>query len=225
MINSIEVEIREQAGREPTLHGIMLQEGRAASGGRRELFAPGAIEWPSEGVAILTQHRGEIESRGHVVRQRDGRLVLTARATEGIQRAVAAGKRFMSVEFKTLRERVTKGGIREIQRAFVDSAALVDRPEYDMTSAEVRGEGLAALLRAERDRAGVSNAAIAAAGGIDESTFGGILQGDSGINCPPLNRLRGFASALGIPSQRLIDAAEADGCEYASESERARLWL
>ena len=138
MIDSFAVEIREQDGREPMLHGVMLQEGRAASGGRRELFAPGAIEWPSAGVAIMTQHLGAIESRGHVVRERDGRLTITARATEGITAAVAAGKRFMSVEFKTLRERVTKGGIREIQRAFVDAAALVDRPEYDTSSAEVR---------------------------------------------------------------------------------------
>ena len=140
MIDSFEVEIREQDGREPTLYGVMLQEGRAASGGRRELFAPGAIEWPSEGVAILTQHKGAIESRGHVVRERDGRLSLTARATDGITDAVAEGKRFMSVEFRTLRERVTKGGIREIQRAFVDAAALVDRPEYDTSSAEIRSQ-------------------------------------------------------------------------------------
>lgn len=138
MDNHFEVEIREQVGREPTLYGVMIQEGRAASGGRREVFAPGAIEWPSQGVGVLTEHRGAVETRGHVVRERDGRLTLTARATDAIRRAVDEGKRFMSVEFKALEERTTKGGVREILRAFVDSAALVSHPEYDMTAAEVR---------------------------------------------------------------------------------------
>ena len=180
-----EIEIREEPGREPTLYGVMLQEGRAASGGRRELFAPLSIEFPSEGVGILTEHLGTIQTRGQVIRQRDGRLTLTARATEAIREAVAKGKKFMSIEFISLKERTTKGGVREILRAFVDKAALVARPEYD-SAAEVRGDALATLLQSERDRAGLSNAAIAAAGGIDESTFGGILQGDSGIMCPPI---------------------------------------
>ena len=134
------IEIREQAGREPTLYGVMIQEGRAASGGLREVFAPGSIEWPNAGVAILTEHKGEIETRGAVVRESDGRLALTATATAGIQGAVKDGKRFLSVEFRSLRERTTKGGIREILRAFVDAAALVKAPEYDSSSAEVRAE-------------------------------------------------------------------------------------
>lgn len=137
---NFEVEIREEAGREPTLYGVMLTEGRAASGGRREVFAPGAVEWPSEGVGILTEHRGDIETRAHVVRDRNGRLTLTGPATENITRAVAEGKRFMSVEFQALKERTTKGGVREILRAFVDAATLTDRPEYDTTAAEVRAQ-------------------------------------------------------------------------------------
>lgn len=133
-----EVEIREEAGREPTLYGIMLQEGRAATGGRRELFTLNSIEWPSEGVGVLLRHRGPVETRGHVVRDRDGRLALTARATDAVVEAVRAGKRFMSVEFTSLRERTTRAGVREIQRAFVAAAALTDKPEYDTTAAEVR---------------------------------------------------------------------------------------
>ena len=135
-----EIEIKEQAGREPTLFGVMIQEGRAASGGRSELFAPGAIEWPSEGVGVMTDHRGAIETRGHVVRERDGRLTLTARATDNIRKAVADGKRYMSVEFQSLRERTTAGGIREIQRALVSAAALVVKPEYDTSAAEIRSQ-------------------------------------------------------------------------------------
>ena len=133
-----EIEIRERQGREPTLHGVIIQEGRAATGGRRELFAPGAIEWPTGGIGIATEHLGDVETRAQVVRERDGRLSITARATEAVQRAVSEGKRFLSVEFTALQERITKGGVREIQRAFVATAALTNKPEYDMTAAEIR---------------------------------------------------------------------------------------
>ena len=140
MRHVFDVEIREsdRAGYEPSLHAIMVQEGRAASGGRKELFVPGSIEWPSEGVAILTEHRGAVETRAHPVRQRDGRITIRARATAAIKQAVDDGKRFMSVEFKALNERETRGGVREVLRAFVDAAALTAEPEYDTTTAEVR---------------------------------------------------------------------------------------
>ena len=122
------------------LRGVMIQEGRAATGGLAEVFAPGAIEWPSEGIAIKTVHRGPIEVRAQVVRGRNGELSITARATDAIRQAFAEGKRFLSIEFRALDERTTRAGVREIQRAFVDAAALVVRPEYDMTAAEVRSQ-------------------------------------------------------------------------------------
>ena len=135
-----EVEVREsdRPGYEPTLRGMILQEGRAASGGRREVFTPGSVSWPSEGVEVLTEHRGQSEVRGQVVRERDGRLRITARATEAIREAVKAGKRYMSVEFQAIEERTTAGGVREILKALVSAAALVASPEYDVTMAEVR---------------------------------------------------------------------------------------
>ena len=59
-----EVEVREsdKPGYEPTLRGVMLQEGRAASGGRAEVFTPGSVEWPSEGVVV--RHRAPGQVRG-----------------------------------------------------------------------------------------------------------------------------------------------------------------
>ena len=136
----VEVEIRQtdRAGYEPMLRATILTEGRAASGGRAEVFAPGSVEYPTEGIAILVEHGGPPETRGHVVRQRDGRLTLTARATPDIRAAVQAGKRFMSIEFHALEERTTPAGVREVLRAFAPAAALVSNPEYDTTSAEVR---------------------------------------------------------------------------------------
>ena len=135
--HSFEVEIRETEGREPALHGVMLTEGVAASE-RRELFLPGSVSWPHQGIGIAPDHRMPTESRAHPVRQRDGRLTLTARATNALKAAVEAGKRHMSVEFVSIEERTGKSGIREIVQALVVRAALTATPEYTATAAEIR---------------------------------------------------------------------------------------
>lgn len=144
-----ELEIREKEG---VLTGVMLQEGRAATGGRREVFAPGSVEWSAEGVGIKTVHLGEVETRATVERTTDGRLKVTAPATEKVKAAFQEGKRFLSVEFVALAQTVTKGGVREIQRAFVDSAALVRNPEYNMSLAEIRRDNLAPPVPQVDDR-------------------------------------------------------------------------
>ena len=140
MMRNREFEIRESEDG-PKLRGVMIQEGRAASGGRAEVFTPGSVSWPADGVGILLDHRQAPETRAIPQRQSDGRITLATRATDAIREAVAAGKRFMSVEFHSLQERVTRGGVREIMRAIVPSAALVAEPEYDVSSAEVRQRG------------------------------------------------------------------------------------
>ena len=129
------VEVREQGGE---LHGVILQEGRAASGGRREVFAPGSLTWPSDGIAIRTDHRGPAETRAFPHRDQKGNIRIRARATAAIRAAVEAGKKWMSIEFRALEERTTQGGVRELLRVFVEGAALVADPEYDVTAAEVR---------------------------------------------------------------------------------------
>lgn len=134
---NIITEIR-QSGND--LHGVIVQEGRAASGGRSELFAPGSIQWPSSGIGILTEHNGEAQTRAFPHRTQDGKINIRATATDKIKAAIDSGKRFMSVEFRALEERTTKGGIREILSAFVQDAALVSSPEYDVTTAEIRTE-------------------------------------------------------------------------------------
>jgi len=53
---------------------------------------------------------------------------------------------------------------------------------------------------------------MARAAGISSGTVNQILNAD--INCPPISRLEGFSSALGISMARLRSAAESDGCEY-----------
>ena len=54
---TIPVEIREGDNGQ-TLSGTILQEGRAATGGRRELFVPGSVTWPVEGMDLLVRHGG-----------------------------------------------------------------------------------------------------------------------------------------------------------------------
>ena len=133
----VNVEVRESEGG-PRLHGVILQEGRAAQGGRAELFAPGSVTWPERGIEIRTRHLGPAEATATPVRQPNGELRIAVRATPGIVAAVRAGKDAMSVEFVSTREVRTAGGIREIQRALVDGATLTDDPEYQQTAAELR---------------------------------------------------------------------------------------
>ena len=137
MKHHVPVEIRES--REgPRLHATVIQEGRAAAGGRRELFTPFSVLWPDNGIAIRTVHRGPTQVRAMPVRSPNGELRIAAKANPEIVAAVADGKVGMSVEFRSLREQTTKAGVREITRAFVDGAALVRSPEYAQGVAEVR---------------------------------------------------------------------------------------
>lgn len=129
-------ELRESGGE---FAGVILVEGRAASGGRAEVFAPLSVVWPDGGIRITDGHGGDHLADAAPRRGEAGRIEVRTEATGAIRAAVEAGRRWMSVEFHSLRERTTRGGVREILRALVDAAALTDAPEYDATAAEVRG--------------------------------------------------------------------------------------
>ena len=63
---------------------------------------------------------------------------------------------------------------------------------------------------------------MASAAGIDSSTVNQILNGS--INCPPMNRLEGFARTLSVSVDNLIEAAGRDGCNYEpDDAERGLL--
>ena len=138
MTHTVPVEIREADGDAPRLHATLIVEGSAARGGRAEVFRLGALDWPSNGVAIRAEHLGAPETRAVPVRQPDGSIRIAARATPALVAAYNAGKRAMSIEFRSVREETTAAGIREIQAALLDGAALVKTPEYDGTAAEIR---------------------------------------------------------------------------------------
>jgi hypothetical protein len=131
------IEVRESDGG-PMLSGVIIQEGRAAAAGRAELFAPGAIVWPQNGIGILTEHHGRAHAYVTPARDALGNITVSAPAPPAVVEAFEAGKRHMSIEFMPLREVRTAAGIREIQRALVDAATLTANPEYAQARAEVR---------------------------------------------------------------------------------------
>ena len=63
------------------LVGVVIAEGRAASGGRREVFAPGAAEWPRRGIEILPEHRGQVETTTTPERAANGEIRIRAKLT------------------------------------------------------------------------------------------------------------------------------------------------
>jgi len=84
---------------------------------------------------------------------------------------------------------------------------------------EKRGQTLGNLLQDLRDENELTNEDLGRAAGIDASTVSGIMAGE--IDCPPLDRLRGFAEALGVNLGRLRNAAEQDGCSYGDDEENS----
>ena len=130
------VELRETDGG-PVLHGVLLTEGRAASGRRLELFAPGAAVWPAEGVEIRTVHLGPTEAVAVPVRH-GAEIRVAVPATPALVSAVRAGRNQMSVEFFPLMETRTASGVREVEHALITGATVTDRAEYTQTRAELR---------------------------------------------------------------------------------------
>ena len=132
----VPVELRE-AEDGPVLHGVVLQEGRAAQGGLAEVFSPLSVIWPSTGIGLLGAHHGPELARAIPTRAANGEIRIAAHASAEILAAYETRK-FFSVEFFSLREIRTAAGVREILRALLDAAALVASPEYPQAVAEVR---------------------------------------------------------------------------------------
>ena len=132
------VEVRESATG-PVLHGVLIQEGRAASA-RAEVFAPLSLVWASTGIAIRAKHLGMEDSRAIPTREANGEIRIAAPASAAIVAAFNEGRRFLSIEFHALQETRSKSGVREITQAFLPGAALVSDPEYKQARAEVRAK-------------------------------------------------------------------------------------
>ena len=130
------VELRE-AEDGPMLHGVLIQEGRAASA-RAEVFAPLSLVWASDGIAIRAKHLGAEDSRAIPTRETNGEIRIAAPASAAIVSAYNEGRRFLSIEFHSVQETRSAAGVREIQQAFLPGVAMVRSPEYAQARAEVR---------------------------------------------------------------------------------------
>ena len=137
LLADVPVRIREAKGTK-RLVGVIIAEGRAARGGRSELFTPGSISWPDSGISINVEHRGPVIGTAHPSRHPSGEIRISTPATKEMIRAVEAGKNGLSIEFAGLKRNVTKGGVTEWTRAYVDVASIVARPEYHQGVAKIR---------------------------------------------------------------------------------------
>ena len=119
---------------------------------RPEMFMADSLYWPELGIIIDEQHNREapilraipvLEGRELKI---DAKIPDTQRgrdAATNVREGVLTG---LSVAFRA--ERVThSNGIREIRRAYVPRAGLVDSPSYGDSVVEVRGRSVWQLDR------------------------------------------------------------------------------
>ena len=136
------IELRAAADSPGRIVGTVIELGRIA-GDRPEVFAPGSISWPSGGVRLLAEHEGR-EILMFTPTMDGARVRIDAPLPDtGIGREAAAEirsgrKADLSVEFIPL-EDARVSGVREIRRALIPAAALVQAGAYgDQARVEVR---------------------------------------------------------------------------------------
>ena len=136
-----EDETRQSPGR---IVGILMTYGTRAKD-RPESFAPGALHWPAGGIVLNEQHNRQApilrftpEVDGDEVRI-NTLLPDTQRGRDAATMIKDGTMTGLSIEFRSEREG-RAAGVREIRRAHLSAAALVDSPSYG-TSVEVRDKG------------------------------------------------------------------------------------
>ena len=135
------IELRAAADSPGRITGVIVETGRVAAD-RREVFTPGSVQWPSNGIRLLAEHRGRLVMRvqpiveGAAIRL-DSPLPDTALGREVAGEIRSGRKAGLSVEFVATNE-ATVAGVREVRAALVDAAAVVASPAYDQARVEVR---------------------------------------------------------------------------------------
>ena len=139
------IELREDEARQSPgrIVGTLLTYGKRARD-RAEMFAAGALHWPAGGIILNEQHNRQapimrfvpelVGDEVHI----DAPLPDTQRGRDArtmIRNGTFTG---LSIEFRAEIEG-RADGVREIRRAYLGGAALVDSPSHD-TSVEVRGK-------------------------------------------------------------------------------------
>ena len=136
------VEIREADGKPTRLIGTLLPFNVRARD-RAEMFLPGSVSWPSDGVVLRRQHNRSEPILKFVPVEADGQLTVDALIPETRAGADALAEvksgllSGLSVEFKSIKEDVV-GGVRKISDAVLVGAGLVDSPSYSQAVVEAR---------------------------------------------------------------------------------------
>ena len=140
-------ESRQSPGR---IVGTLMTYGERAKD-RAEVFSNGALNWEDRGVILNEQHNRQAPIM-RFVPVVDGREVRIDAALPDTQRGRDAATMIrngtmsgLSIEFRAEQEG-RAGGMREVRRAVLSAAALVDSPSYG-TSVEVRDGKLATRRR------------------------------------------------------------------------------
>ena len=138
----VELRAADVGGGSPgRLVGVLLPLGRVA-GDRREVFTPGSVTWPHNGMRLLAEHRGRQIMRFQPV-EVDGEIQIDAALPDSPEGRAAAdlvrtgARAGLSVEFHAVDDAMVSG-VREVRAALVDAAALVPMGAYDQARAEIR---------------------------------------------------------------------------------------
>lgn len=133
-------ETRQSPGR---IVGTLITYGKRALD-RPEVFAPGALQWPADGIILNEQHNRQApilrftpELAGDELRI-DAALPDTQRGRDAATMVRNGTMTGLSIEFRSKSEG-RQGGVREIRKASLAAAALVDSPSHAST-VEVRGK-------------------------------------------------------------------------------------
>ena len=113
---------------------------------RREIFVGSGVQTPSEGIALLPEHRSStVVMRFDPIRGDDGSLTIDHRLPDSPEgRAMAAAVRSgatpgLSIEFHSLVDGIVSG-VREIRQSLVTAVATVPSQSYNQSIAEIRSK-------------------------------------------------------------------------------------
>ena len=122
--------------------GTLLTYGERASD-RAEMFEPGALRWPDNGIVLRRQHQRATPIMRVLPEVRGNQIVVDAPLPDTTAGRDAAAEiraglfKGLSVEFKATAQRFA-GGVRHITGALLNGAGLVDTPSYAGSAVEVR---------------------------------------------------------------------------------------
>ena len=126
------------------LIGVLMPYGQRAQD-RPEVFEPGSLHWPDDGILLREMHKRESpiarftpEATETEVRVNIS-LPDTAAGRDAASNVKGGVLRGLSVEFRSEQE-TTRDGVRVIQRAALEGAGLVDSPAYAGAAVEARGK-------------------------------------------------------------------------------------